>query len=462
MEITGVSKVNGSQVLKFMSENKKYLTVCLVFLFAFFLVLLFRDNLKPFDLLVNGWVPTIQSGWATTVAIAIAYAFDTYSLLVASIVIASYLFYKNYRLQSLLLLGVMGGDAILVEGFKILVHSSRPTNMLIFDSGYSFPSGHTVGSLVFCGLLAYFAWKHWKTPRPRIAVIVLAASIALVVGFDRIYLNVHWLSDVLGGFFLGIFWLTFSILVFIIVAASVKLPSNRFNKLSIGLFFIAVIVATGLLIEPLAPFDLWIIVLTSSIQALTNTMALLTAIGYIGLFIIVFAESGLFVGFFLPGDSLLFTAGILASQGFFSIYSVIIVVIVSAILGDSFGYAFGRKVGPMFVKRDTRFLNARRVESVKTFFDRHGSKTIVIARFVPVARTFAPILAGASKMRYHIFLSYNLIGGLLWGLVLPLVGFMAGVAFPDMHLFIYPVIAVIIVISVLPWIIKILKTKKKK
>ncbi len=462
MEMIGVSRVKSSCTLELIGDNKKYLAVCLAFLFAFLSVLLFRDHLRAFDLALNNWVPTLQSGWTTTVAVGISYVFDTYSLLVASLVIASYLFYKNYRLQSLLLLGAMGGDALLVVGFKLLVHSPRPLNALIVDSGYSFPSGHTVGSIVFCGLLTYFAWQYLKNTRPRVLVIALAASIVALVGFDRIYLNVHWFSDVLGGCLLGVFWLAISVMIFKLLTVDKKPLSDRFEKLSIILFFIAVIVAVGLLIESFVPLHLWIGTLTGLFQGIANTVTLLTTIGYIGLFIVVFAESGVFVGFFLPGDSLLFTAGILSSQGFFSIYSVVSVVIAGAILGDNFGYAFGRTVGPMFVKKDTRFLNTKRVESVKAFFERHGSKTIVIARFVPVARTFAPILAGASKMQYRTFLSYNMVGGLLWGLALPLVGFVAGITIPDIGLFIYPVIAIIVVVSVLPWAVKFLRKSTEK
>lgn|GEM_PF-126479 len=448
------SSVSGS-----ICDNRKYLAVCLAFLAAFIAVLLLRGHLRAFDLAVNSWVPGIQTAWATTIAIGVSYVFDTYSLLAASLVIASILFYKNYRLQSLLLLGAMGGDALLVAGFKSLVQSPRPTNMLIYDSSYSFPSGHTVGSIVFLGVLAYLAYQHWKTPKPRTVILAVAASIVTVVCFDRIYLNIHWFSDVLGGCLLGVFWLTLCILIFKILTADAKPPSERFSKLTTLLFCTAVIVGVALLIDAWIPMHSWISTLTSSMQALADTVALLTVIGYVGLFIVVFAESGFFVGFFLPGDSLLFTAGILASQGFFNIYAVAAVVVAGAVLGDSFGYTFGRKVGPIFMKRESRFLNAKRVESVKAFFEKHGSKTIVIARFIPVARTFAPILAGASKMQYRTFLSYNVVGGLMWGLALPLVGYVAGVAIPDIHLYLYPIIAVIVIVSVLPWIIKILKSK---
>jgi len=200
--------------LKSIVANRQYLALSLAFLTAFLCVLLLRTNLQSFDLTVNSWVPTIHSDWATPIAIAISYGFDTYSLLILSLAIAGYLFYKNYRPHSLLLLVAMGGNAVFVALFKTLVQSPRPLNGVIIDTGYSFPSGHTAGSIVFCGVLAYFAWNHWKTTKPRTVLITSTVLLTSVVGFDRLYLNVHWFSDVLGGCLLGLFWLTFSILLF--------------------------------------------------------------------------------------------------------------------------------------------------------------------------------------------------------------------------------------------------------
>lgn len=444
---------------KVLRDNQKQLLVCFVFLFAFLLILFLRANFFEVDGAVNSWIPTIQYSWATTVAVCISFAFDTYSLLVVSVVVAAFLFWKNYRLQGLLLLGALGVDAVLVAGFKSLVQSPRPLNGLIVDSGYSFPSGHTVGSIVFCGLIAFFAWQHWKSNSPRALVISLTVVIVAVAGFDRLYLNVHWFSDVFGGCLLGIFWLVSSILIYKLVVANVDVHSNGFRVTSKVLFCLAIVVGAGLLIVQWIPIHLSLSSLTGFFQPLTNTLGLLTTIGYVGLFVIVFAESGFFAGFFLPGDSLLFTAGILASQDLFSIYGVAAIVVIGAILGDSFGYAFGRKVGPYFVKKESRFLNAGRVESVKGFFEKHGSKAIVIARFVPVARTFAPILAGASKMKYRVFLPYNILGALLWGVSISLIGFVAGEVIPDIEFFIYPIIAIIILISVLPWLVKFMQER---
>ena len=139
------------------------------------------------------------------------------------------------------------------------------------------------------------------------------------------------------------------------------------------------------------------------------------AIGYLGIFAIAFAESGLFIGFFLPGDTLLFTSGFLASQGLLHYWPLLGLTFLAAVLGDSFGYAFGRKVGPaIFKKEDSIIFHKSHLERAENFYKKHGGKTIILARFMPVVRTFAPILAGVGKMRYGSFLFYNLVGGGVW------------------------------------------------
>jgi undecaprenyl-diphosphatase len=148
------------------------------------------------------------------VAVVISIVFDTNILLVFSVAAAALLFYKNYKKHSIFLLGALGGDALLVAASKALVYSPRPANELIIETGNSFPSGHVTGSIVFFGLLTYFAWQIWRSPKAKASSSMFYAAITIVVGFDRIYLNVHWFSDVLGGCLLGTFWLTFSILVF--------------------------------------------------------------------------------------------------------------------------------------------------------------------------------------------------------------------------------------------------------
>ncbi|MBE3116520.1 phosphatase PAP2 family protein [Candidatus Bathyarchaeota archaeon] len=178
------------------------------------LVTFFRASLHSVDVSVNLWVPSIQSTPLTILAEGIAFIFDTTSLVIFSLIIASYLFIKNHRPQSLLLLGAMGGDALLVAVIKNLDKIARPANGILFDIGFSYPSGHCAGSLVFCGVLAYFAWKHWKGVSSRALIGVGVGLIVGVVGFDRLYLNVHWLSDVFGGWLFGAFWLLFAFLVF--------------------------------------------------------------------------------------------------------------------------------------------------------------------------------------------------------------------------------------------------------
>ncbi|PIP04565.1 hypothetical protein COX53_01810, partial [candidate division WWE3 bacterium CG23_combo_of_CG06-09_8_20_14_all_40_14] len=142
---------------------------------------------------------------------------------------------------------------------------------------------------------------------------------------------------------------------------------------------------------------------------------MLPAIGYAGIFFIVFAESGLLIGFFLPGDSLLFTAGFLASQNIFSIKVLALICFAGAVLGDSVGYEFGKKVGRKLFKRKDSFLfKKENLEKAEKFYEKHGKKTIVLARFIPVIRTFAPIIAGIGDMQYKTFISYNVFGGFFW------------------------------------------------
>jgi membrane-associated protein len=178
---------------------------------------------------------------------------------------------------------------------------------------------------------------------------------------------------------------------------------------------------------------------------------LIQAFGTIGLFAIVFAESGLLIGFFLPGDSLLFTAGLLASQGRLNFPVVVVGCFVAAVVGDQVGYAFGNRVGPALFRRpDSRFFKKEHVEKAQRYFDEHGSKTIVLARFVPVVRTFAPIVAGVGDMRYRTFVTYNVLGGFLWAVGVTTLGFLLGEAIPDIDRYLLPVIAIIVLLSVLP------------
>ena len=178
---------------------------------------------------------------------------------------------------------------------------------------------------------------------------------------------------------------------------------------------------------------------------------LIETFGYLGIFLIVFAESGLLVGFFLPGDSLLFTSGILASRGFLKLPLLLFLTVSGAIIGDSVGYAFGKKVGPKIFSRDNSLLfHKDHLVKAEQFYEKYGAKTIILSRFMPFIRTFAPIVAGVGKMPYKTFISYNFLGGILWGLGLPLSGYFLGKAVPNIDKFLLPIIALIIFLSVMP------------
>ncbi len=172
---------------------------------------------------------------------------------------------------------------------------------------------------------------------------------------------------------------------------------------------------------------------------------------YFAFFGIIFAESGLFFGFFLPGDSLLFTAGFLASQDILNIWVLVPVFFVAAVLGDSVGYSFGRRVGRrIFNRDDSFFFHKKHIDRAEKFYEKHGKKTIIIARFVPVVRTFAPIVAGIGKMDYSTFLAYNVIGGVLWAVGLTIAGYILGAVIPNLDKYLHIVVGIIIIVSLLP------------
>ncbi|MBI2055090.1 MAG: VTT domain-containing protein [Candidatus Sungbacteria bacterium] len=194
-----------------------------------------------------------------------------------------------------------------------------------------------------------------------------------------------------------------------------------------------------------------------------DIVSLLKTVGYLGVFFIVFAESGLFIGFFLPGDSLLFTAGFLASQGFFNIGILILLSFVGAVLGDSVGYAFGRRVGPMIFRRDdSLFFHKDNLLRAQRFYEKHGGKAVVLARFMPVIRTFAPILAGVGTMKYRTFLFYNVFGAVLWAIGLPLTGYYLGTLIPGVDRYIVPIVALIVFLSILPAIIHFTRDREHR
>lgn len=191
------------------------------------------------------------------------------------------------------------------------------------------------------------------------------------------------------------------------------------------------------------------------------------AVTIIGVAAVVFAESGLLIGFFLPGDSLLFTTGFLIYSGFLgvNIHLAVFIIFIAAVLGDSVGYWFGRKAGPrIFKKPDARLFKQEYIQRAQTFYEKHGGKTIIIARFIPIVRTFAPIVAGASRMDYRRFLSFNIIGGFLWAAGVTYLGYGLGGLFESAGIEIdhvlLPIIALIIFISILPGIIHLIRDKK--
>lgn len=198
--------------------------------------------------------------------------------------------------------------------------------------------------------------------------------------------------------------------------------------------------------------------------ALMNVESLLKNGGLVVLGLIVFAESGLLIGFFLPGDSLLFIAGFLASEAGKNVLPplpwVILVSASMAIIGDQVGYLIGNKIGPaLFTRPRSRLFNPAHVQKANAFFAKHGARTIVLARFVPVVRTFAPVIAGVGEMEYKTFVRYNVIGGLLWGAGVPLLGYFLG-QIEAVKNNIEIAIIVIVFVSILPMLLEFLNHRR--
>lgn len=182
--------------------------------------------------------------------------------------------------------------------------------------------------------------------------------------------------------------------------------------------------------------------------------------GYALLFGIVFAETGLLVGFLLPGDSLLFTVGVVAGAGHLDIVTIIILLTVAAIVGDGAGYYLGRSAGPLvFSKPDSRWFKKEHLQRTREFYEKHGGKTIIYARFIPIVRTFAPFVAGVANMSYSRFLSFNVFGGIGWVVLLTMMGYYLG-DFEIVRKNFEKVILGIILISVAPVVVEIFKSRK--
>ena len=165
---------------------------------------------------------------------------------------------------------------------------------------------------------------------------------------------------------------------------------------------------------------------------------------------VIFAECGLLIGFFLPGDSLLFTAGLLASQGELNFPLIVVGCMISAILGDQVGYTIGHKAGPRLLARERWFTQRKHVIRAERFFSRRGGQAVLVARFVPIVRTFVPVMAGIVRMPYRKFVGWNVAGGILWGGGVTTAGYILGETVPSIDRYLLPIIAVIVLLSIIP------------
>ena len=185
--------------------------------------------------------------------------------------------------------------------------------------------------------------------------------------------------------------------------------------------------------------------------------------GYLVLVGIVFAETGLLVGFFLPGDSLLITAGLVAAAGGLNVWWLNALLILAAVTGDSVGYAIGVRLGPrLFTRPKSLLFNPRHIERTRAFYARHGAKTIVIARFVPMIRTFAPVVAGVGRMEYRRFLFYNVAGGVGWVTSMTWAGYFLGRTIPNIADYVHLVVVIVIVLSVIPIVVEIVRERRRR
>lgn len=183
-----------------------------------------------------------------------------------------------------------------------------------------------------------------------------------------------------------------------------------------------------------------------------DLFSLIQTIGYLGIFAIIFVETGLPIGFFLPGDSLLFTAGILAAEGFLDVRLIIALIAIAGIIGNNVGYAIGRKLGPrLFSKEESLLFNKKHIDKTEAFYHKHGPKTLLLARFIPVVRTFAGIFAGVGKMQYSTFMFYNVLGGVLWSFLITSLGYFLGRLVDNIEVYIIPGILLIILLSLAPY-----------
>ena len=203
--------------------------------------------------------------------------------------------------------------------------------------------------------------------------------------------------------------------------------------------------------------------LSNALHLVYDVRTLVTwgGIGLIGL--IIFVETGFFLGFFLPGDSLLVTAGIFAAAGYLNIWQLLILLPICAIVGDQLNYYVGKKAGKaLFQREDSLFFHKHHLEKARQFYDAHGPKTIVLARFVPIVRTFAPAIAGVAEMHYGKFITYNIFGGFIWVWSMLISGYSLASLIPNINDYIHVVVGVVILLSLLPLIFEYVKHKRMK
>ncbi|HLX11892.1 MAG TPA: VTT domain-containing protein [Bacteroidota bacterium] len=203
--------------------------------------------------------------------------------------------------------------------------------------------------------------------------------------------------------------------------------------------------------------------LRNLLHNLTSVEALIRWGGYAGLTAIIFSETGLLVGFFLPGDSLLVTAGVFAARGDFNVAIIIPLLATAAIIGQSVGYYIGYKTGPkLFAREDSLLFKKHHLRTAHEFYEKHGASTIIIARFIPIVRTFVPVVAGAAEMNYRKFQLFNIIGGFGWIVSMVLIGYLLGSVIPGIDKHIDVVIIGVIVVSMVPGVVKYLRMRSQK
>ena len=194
---------------------------------------------------------------------------------------------------------------------------------------------------------------------------------------------------------------------------------------------------------------------------LTSAEAIIQWGGYYGLTAVIFAENGLLMGFFLPGDSLLVTAGIFAAGGYFNLWYLVGLFSLAGIFGTSVGYYIGYKTGKRIFSREDSFLfHKKHLNEAHNFYEKHGAATIVLARFIPIVRTFAPLVAGVAEMQYSKFLLYNVVGGIGWVVSMLLIGYTLGTMIPGIDKHLEIVIIIVVAVSLIPGVVKYLRSKK--